>query len=141
MRDPFFCLKVLSKHGLDVVEHRTRQMEETLAQVLENFMNHHEGQVLRIPKLVRGITMGEFADKYDGDISSCLRGLQRAVQGGEPTVDAALKKRKWKDIDEQPGPEDAESSRAPKAGAYEASAFRTAPLIRHSQLGWALRSR
>ncbi|KAG1723380.1 hypothetical protein EDD22DRAFT_1021548 [Suillus occidentalis] len=29
----------------------------------------------RIPKLVRGVTMGEFADTYNGDIQACLRGL------------------------------------------------------------------
>ncbi|EJC98846.1 uncharacterized protein FOMMEDRAFT_148866 [Fomitiporia mediterranea MF3/22] len=100
------------------VQHRARQFEETLAQVLENFKNHHEGQVLRVPKLVRGITMAEFADKYNGDINACLRGLQRERQGGEPTLDPASKKRKWKDTDEQPGPEDAESSRAPKTARF-----------------------
>lgn len=98
------------------VRHRARQFEETLAQVLDNFKNHHEGQVLRVPKLVRGITMAEFADKYNGDINACLRGLQRERQGGEPTLDPESKKRKWKDTDEAPGPEDAESSRALKTG-------------------------
>ena len=116
-------------------------MEETLAQVLENFMNHHEGQVLRIPKLVRGISMGEFADKYDGDISACLRGLQRATQGGEPTMDAGQKKRKWRDLDDVPGPEDAESSRAPKAGKIE-HCFKWNHLLNQSlQLAWARPSR
>ena len=99
------------------VVHRTRQYEESLAQILENFRNHHEGQVLRVPKLVRSITMAEFADKYNGDINECLRGLQKDRQGGEPTLDPALKKRKWKDTEDAPGPEDAESSlRAQKAG-------------------------
>lgn len=98
------------------VEHRTRQYEESLVQILENFRNHHEGQVLRVPKLVRSITMAEFADKYNGDINECLRGLQRERQGGEPTLDPALKKRKWKDTEDAPGPEEAESSRASKAG-------------------------
>ncbi|KAI5123459.1 hypothetical protein M0805_008829 [Coniferiporia weirii] len=101
--------------NLDIeVAHRTRQFEESLAQILESFKNHHEGQVLRVPKLVRNITMGEFADKYNGDINECLRGLQRERQGGEPTLDPSLKKRKWKDSEDAPGPEDAESSRASK---------------------------
>ncbi|KAH8108674.1 hypothetical protein DFH11DRAFT_1516417, partial [Phellopilus nigrolimitatus] len=101
--------------NLDIeVAHRTRQFEESLAQILESFRNHHEGQVLRVPKLVRNITMAEFADKYNGDINECLRGVQRQRHGGEPTLDSSLKKRKWKDSDDVPGPEDAESSRASK---------------------------
>ncbi|THH04516.1 hypothetical protein EW145_g5467 [Phellinidium pouzarii] len=100
--------------NLDIeVAHRTRQFEESLAHILENFKNHHEGQVLRVPKLVRNITMGEFADKYNGDINECLRGLQREKQGGEPTLDSGLK-RKWKDSEDVPGPDDAESCRASK---------------------------
>jgi hypothetical protein len=64
------------------VEHRIQAIEESLAQVLENFKNHHEGQVLRIPKVVRSITMAEFADKYDGDINAALRGLQVWLKRG-----------------------------------------------------------
>ena len=77
-------------------------------------MNHHEGQVLRVPKLVRSITMAEFADKYNGDINECLRGLQRDKQGGEPTLDPALRKRKWKYSEESI--EDLENRRASKTG-------------------------
>ncbi len=99
------------------VAHRTRQFEESLANVLDNFKNHHEGHVLRVPRLVRSITMGEFADKYNGDINECLRGLQKERQGGEPVpVDPVLKKRKWVANEDGPGPEDAECSRAPKNG-------------------------
>lgn len=100
------------------VAHRTRQFEESLAQILENFKLHHEGQVLRVPKLVRNITMGEFADKYNGDINECLRGLQREKQEGESSLaDMEMRKRKWKLLDETAGPEQAESSRAPKHGS------------------------
>ena len=77
-------------------------------------MNHHEGQVLRVPKLVRSITMADFADKYNGDINECLRGLQRDKQGGETTIDPALRKRKWKDSEESI--EDLENRRASKTG-------------------------
>ncbi|KAL5482783.1 hypothetical protein ACEPAI_9378 [Sanghuangporus weigelae] len=99
------------------VHHRAREFQETLAQVLENFKNHHEGQVLRVPKLVRGITMGEFADKYNGDINACLRGLQRERQGGEPTLDSASRKRKWKDTEDPLVSGNSESPRAPKTGS------------------------
>lgn len=105
--------------NLDIeVAHRTRQFEQSLAQILENFMNHHEGQVLRVPKLVRNITMAEFADKYNGDINECLRGLQRDKQGGEPSLDPALRKRKWKESEETSGPEDMENRRTSKTARF-----------------------
>lgn len=105
-----------------IVAHRTRQFEESLAQILENFKNHHEGQVLRVPKLVRNITMAEFADKYNGDINECLRGLQRERQGGESSLaDLEMRKRKWRLLDESLGPDHAESSRAPKQGSCQTS--------------------
>lgn len=101
------------------VAHKTREFEESLANILENFRIHHEGHVLRVPRLVRSITMGEFADKYHGDINECLRGMQKERQGGEPiSVDPVVKKRKWMANDDAPGPEDAECSRAPKTGSF-----------------------
>lgn len=110
-------LNINPRHVFFQVAHRTRQYEESLVQILENFRNHHEGLVLRVPKLVRNITMAEFADKYNGDINECLRGLQREKQGGEPTLDPTLKKRKWKDTEEALESGEAESStRATKAG-------------------------
>lgn len=100
-----------------LVAHRTRQFEASLADMLENFLNHHEGQVLRVPRLVRGVTMAEFGDKYNGDINECLRGLQKERHGGEPVaIDASVRKRKWQASQDGPGPDEAESSRAVKNG-------------------------
>ncbi len=85
-------------HLHSTVEHRTRQFEASLADILENFRNHHEGQVLRVPRLVRSITMAEFGDKYNGDINECLKGLQMERHGGEPVpLDAVARKRKWQE--------------------------------------------
>ncbi|KIK93092.1 hypothetical protein PAXRUDRAFT_829337 [Paxillus rubicundulus Ve08.2h10] len=86
--------------NLDIeVEHRVRQLEEWLAVALQNFRLHQEGLISRIPKLVRGVSMGEFADKYNGDIQACLRGLQsaRMGMGGAETfeIDRDTRKRKW----------------------------------------------
>ncbi|KAH0832339.1 hypothetical protein J3R83DRAFT_13355 [Lanmaoa asiatica] len=83
--------------NLDIeVEHRVRQLEEWLAVALENFRLHQEGLISRIPKLVRGVTMGEFADKYNGDIQACLRGLQSERMGEtEFEIDRDTRKRKW----------------------------------------------
>ena len=78
------------------VEQRTRQFEQSLLNILETFRVHHEEQVLRVPRLVRKVTMAEFGDKYNGNIADCLRGLQAEKQGGKPaTIDAMTKKRKW----------------------------------------------
>jgi hypothetical protein len=84
---------------LCTVEHRVRQLEEWLADALKNFRLHQEGLIARIPKLVRGVTMGEFADTYNGDIQACLRGL---VGGAPPNleIDRETRKRKWEEASE-----------------------------------------
>lgn len=84
--------------NLDIeVEHRVRQLEEWLAVALTNFKLHQEGLISRIPKLVRSVKMGDFADKYDGDVQACLRGLQRERLGNteELEIDRETRKRKW----------------------------------------------
>ncbi|KAI6130905.1 hypothetical protein EDD17DRAFT_1568680 [Pisolithus thermaeus] len=84
--------------NLDIeVEHRVRQLEEWLAAALTNFKLHQEGLISRIPKLVRSVKMGDFADKYDGDVQACLRGLQRERLGNteELEIDRETRKRKW----------------------------------------------
>ncbi|KAG1855597.1 hypothetical protein F4604DRAFT_1800379 [Suillus subluteus] len=86
--------------NLDIeVEHRVRQLEEWLADALKNFRLHQEGLIARIPKLVRGVTMAEFADTYDGNIQACLRGL---VGGAPPNleIDRETRKRKWEEASE-----------------------------------------
>ena len=83
------------------VAHRTRQFEAWLTDCLENFTMHQEGQVSRIPKQVRTMTMREFGDKYDGSIQSALRGFQKerlAAAGADATlgeIDKSMRKRKW----------------------------------------------
>ncbi|KAI5989860.1 hypothetical protein EDC04DRAFT_3128022 [Pisolithus marmoratus] len=84
--------------NLDIeVEHRVRQLEEWLAVALTNFKLHQEGLISRIPKLMRSVKMGDFADKYDGDVQACLRGLQRERLGNaeELEIDRETRKRKW----------------------------------------------
>ncbi|CCL99257.1 uncharacterized protein FIBRA_01272 [Fibroporia radiculosa] len=77
------------------VEHRTRQLEEWLADTLQNFLLHQEGQISRIPRIVRDITLREFA-KYDGNVQECVKGLRRELLGTEDTaIDPSTRKRKW----------------------------------------------
>ncbi|KAF8967139.1 hypothetical protein BDZ97DRAFT_1756206 [Flammula alnicola] len=88
--------------NLDIeVAHRTRQFEAWLTDRLENFTIHQEGQVSRIPKQVRSMTMREFGGKYEGNIQSALRGFQKerlAAAGADATlgeIDKSMRKRKW----------------------------------------------
>jgi hypothetical protein len=84
------------------VAHRTRQLESWLSDTLAAFRNRHERQLTYIPHLVRGMTMAEFGDKYDGDVQAALRGLQKE----RLTVDVAPldrneMKRKWAPVPEE----------------------------------------
>ncbi|KAG6334704.1 hypothetical protein ID866_4383 [Astraeus odoratus] len=106
-----------------VVEHRVRQLEEWLAIALKNFRLHQEGLISRIPKLVRSVKMGEFADKYNGDIQACLRGLQKERLGEAEglEIDRETRKRKWAAALEESeaagsgATHDGEQTRAPKS--------------------------
>lgn len=55
-----------------------------------------------MPKLVRGLTMREFGEKYNGDVQAALRGVQREKLGmsadvgaGDIEIDKSTRKRKW----------------------------------------------
>ena len=111
------------------VEHRTRQFEAWLKDRLENFTIHQEGQVSRIPKQVRGMTMREFGTKYEGNIQSALRGYQKerlVAAGGDATlgeIDKSMRKRKWvasqeteAELSGSSQPKDLDSQRALKNG-------------------------
>ena len=85
-------------HTLDLasVAHRTRQLESWLADTLAAFRNRHERRLAYIPHLVRGMTMAEFGDKYDGDVQAALRGLQKErVAIDVAPIDRNAMKRKW----------------------------------------------
>lgn len=63
---------------VSLVKDRVRQFEAYFAQVLEAFKLRHENEVTRIPRAIRNITMGEFADKYDGDVNKALQAITKA---------------------------------------------------------------
>lgn len=74
---------------------KRQQFEEWLADQLESFRIRQEGKILHIPRLVRDVTLRDFA-KYRGDIQECLKGLQRERLGGEVgAIDRTTRKRKW----------------------------------------------
>lgn len=113
--------------NLDIeVAHRTRQLESWLSDTLAAFRNRHERQLTYIPHLVRGMTMAEFGDKYDGDVQAALRGLQKE----RLTVDVAPldrneMKRKWAPVPEE---EEHETRKNANSGqARPAKHLRVAP--------------
>ena len=104
------------------MSHRARQFEEWLADALENFRIHQEALISRVPRLVRDITLREFA-KYNGDIQACLKGVQREKLGGEAeAIDRNTRKRKWVESQEAEAKtadtSDAEPMKAAKTGEY-----------------------
>lgn len=104
------------------MSHRAHQFEEWLADALENFRMHQEALISRVPRLVRDITLREFA-KYNGDIQACLKGVQRERLGGEAeAIDKNTRKRKWVESQETEAKiadtSDAEPMKATKTGEY-----------------------
>ena len=84
------------------VAHRTRQLESWLSDTLAAFRNRHERQLTYIPHLVRGMTMAEFGDKYDGDVQAALRGIQKERLTAEVApLDRNEMKRKWAPVPEE----------------------------------------
>ncbi|KAF8895448.1 hypothetical protein BD779DRAFT_1609010 [Infundibulicybe gibba] len=88
--------------NLDIeVAHRTRQFESWLNDRLENFSMYQEGQVSRIPKQIRSMSMREFGGKYQANVQMALRGFQKErlmAAGGEAAlgeIDKSTRKRKW----------------------------------------------
>ena len=100
------------------VAHKTRQFEEWLVDTLEDFRRHQESLISRMPRLVRNVTMREFA-KYKGDIQAAVKGLSRELLGSEDaTIDLTTRKRKWVESQEADGDKlgKEESSRGAKNG-------------------------
>lgn len=120
------------------VKHRVRQFEAWLADTLENFRIHQEGQVSRVPKLVRGLTMRDFGEKYNGDIQTALRGMQREKLGGADIgeIDKGTRKRKWVASQEAEAAaaaaaQDTEGSRNPKNGVLILTEYAPLCLLIH----------
>ncbi len=104
------------------VAHKTRQFEEWLADVLENFRRHQESLILRMPRIVRDVTLSEFV-KYNGDIQAAVKGRNRELLGSseDATIDFGTRKRKWvesQELEEKlaKGAQEAEGSRGVKNG-------------------------
>ncbi|KAK0201736.1 hypothetical protein DFS33DRAFT_1015544 [Desarmillaria ectypa] len=107
------------------VAHRACQLRSWLSGGLENFRIHQEGHVSRIPKQIRGMTMREFGEKYNGNVQAALRGVQReklASAGNDPAfgeIDKNMRKRKLLTSQDQGATADPSEPRAVKNARLE----------------------
>lgn len=100
-----------------IVDTRRKQFEEWLAEYLYDFRSRAEGHILRIPRLVRDVTLHDFA-RYNGNIQECLKGMQRDHFGGVVvTIDKSTRKRKWIESQETEAAIP-ETGRDPKNGMF-----------------------
>ncbi|CAE7227580.1 unnamed protein product [Rhizoctonia solani] len=107
--------QLLENFDLEIAD-RVARMRANVTDILERFLIRQENEVTRIPRALRSLTIGEFADKYNGSISECLQGMAQARLESTQDADLAGGKRKWQGT--QSGTvaaSDKEGSRAPKA--------------------------
>ncbi|KZV65281.1 hypothetical protein PENSPDRAFT_668467, partial [Peniophora sp. CONT] len=87
--------QLLDNLGIETA-HRIRMLQTRLADEVSAYIARHERQITALPKLVRALTMKEFADNYNGDPQAALVGLQKARMGYDaPPLDRTAMKRKW----------------------------------------------
>ncbi|KAG8744734.1 hypothetical protein FRC10_009499 [Ceratobasidium sp. 414] len=104
--------QLLENFDLEIADREAR-MRSNVADILARFLVRQENEVTRIPRALRSLMVGEFADKYDGSIAACLQGMAQARM--ESTQDAELGgKRKWQTSQNPEVVQEAEGSRAPK---------------------------
>lgn len=68
---------VVPAQGADLhpVNSRVRKMREELQDTLDSFLLRSQNQITRLSHHVRGITMREFADVYNGSMEDAIRGV------------------------------------------------------------------
>ncbi|KAJ1309968.1 hypothetical protein OPQ81_006726 [Rhizoctonia solani] len=108
--------QLLENFDLEIAD-RVARMRANVADILERFLIRQENEVTRIPRALRSLTVGEFADKYNGSISECLQKMAQARLESTQDADIAGGKRKWQGTQstEATSTLDKEGSRAPKA--------------------------
>lgn len=73
---------------------RRERFERFLADALASFAVRHETEVTKLPRVVRALKMGEFADLYGGDVRACAAALaQRRIKETDEEVEALVRKR------------------------------------------------
>ncbi|KAH7340682.1 hypothetical protein B0J17DRAFT_330014 [Rhizoctonia solani] len=118
-------VQLLENFDLEIAD-RVARMRTNVTDILERFLIRQENEVTRIPRALRSLNVGEFADKYNGSISECLQKMAQARLESAQEADFAGGKRKWQGTQstEVTAASDKEGSRAPKAVAPPSSAVR-----------------
>ncbi|KAB5596375.1 Nbl1/borealin family, amino-terminal protein [Ceratobasidium theobromae] len=106
--------QLLENFDLEIAD-RVARMRANVADILGRFLIRQENEVTRIPRALRSLTVGEFADKYNGSIAACLQGMAQARLESTQDSDLAGGKRKWQGAQNTEVVADTEGSRAPKA--------------------------
>ncbi|TRM61052.1 hypothetical protein BD626DRAFT_406222 [Schizophyllum amplum] len=85
------------------VEQRTEEMRRWLQLSLDQFKQHQQNLVGRIPKHVRNMTLRELRDKYNGDMQAATIGgpMERLQEVGMREREELNKKRKWAEEDNE----------------------------------------
>ncbi|KEP51076.1 Nbl1/borealin family, amino-terminal protein [Rhizoctonia solani 123E] len=112
--------QLLENFDLEIAD-RVARMRANVTDILERFLIRQENEVTRIPRALRSLTIGDFADKYNGSISECLQGMAQARLESAQETDLAGGKRKWQ------GSQNAETAAADKEGSRAPKAARKAP--------------
>ncbi|CAE6498277.1 unnamed protein product [Rhizoctonia solani] len=108
--------QLLENFDLEIAD-RVARMRTNVTDILERFLIRHENEVTRIPRALRSLNVGEFADKYNGSISECMQKMAQARLESSQDTDFTGGKRKWQGTQntEAATASDKEGSRAPKA--------------------------
>ncbi|KAL1748007.1 hypothetical protein HDZ31DRAFT_60709 [Schizophyllum fasciatum] len=85
------------------VEQRTEEMRRWLQLSIDQFRQHQENLIGRIPKHVRNMTLRELRDKYNGDMQAATIGgpMERLQAVGAREREELNKKRKWAEEDNE----------------------------------------
>ncbi|KZO96998.1 hypothetical protein CALVIDRAFT_597740 [Calocera viscosa TUFC12733] len=103
--------------NLDIeVADKKRRFDDYLDRLLKSFLLRQESEVTRIPRSLRGMTIREFGEKYNGDIKYCMETMARERLGEEglQELDASAKKRKRQEYPHEQEMENTKPNKTPR---------------------------
>ncbi|EJT98696.1 hypothetical protein DACRYDRAFT_110599 [Dacryopinax primogenitus] len=114
--------------NLDIeVADKKRRFDDYLDRLLKSFLLRQESEVTRIPRSIRGMTVREFGEKYQGDIRFCMEAMARERLGeeGMTEIDATARKRKRQEFSASQDSENTKPTKTPRQ--VQPSAKKPAP--------------
>ncbi|KZT60127.1 hypothetical protein CALCODRAFT_492890 [Calocera cornea HHB12733] len=103
--------------NLDIeVADKKRRFDDYLDRLLKSFLLRQESEVTRIPRSLRGMTIRDFGEKYNGDIKYCMETMARERLGEEglQELDASARKRKRQEFPQEQELENTKPSKTPR---------------------------